>query len=832
MTRIKMIETIGTNYQIENTEKGEYSYVKVCRGGRKELERLLERKPKHETLDIRFVKGDFVILVETKKKFTAEDEFQLGEYVELEKALHHTKKIIAILANTTNDDIKVFKSFVDDDHYLVNETTLKSFEYYDELFSINKTNDREQVLSNTYKLNETLHSIDIDEKTRSQLVGTALLYIKNFLLQQAITEITESSKSVIVSTWSAMTPNQIIAGIKDTLENLLDGSDNKAKKVELLQKNILQDQKVKKLTKEQWLEILTDITFEIYKFIDTNSIEGQDILNLFFIAFNKYTGKADKNQAFTPDHITEFMCRVCNIDSSKKVLDPTCGSGSFLVQAMVKELADCKSGKTIQEAQPLMKDVKLNNIFGIEVEEKAFGLATTNMLIHGDGNSNIKFGSCFNYKDFIKKSDPDIILMNPPYNAKTINIPNEYKANWSKKATVDPTKGLVFVEYISDIIKELNNERLSKNKQSKYVKMAVLLPMQCAIANSNIIKDVKKKLLLTNTLEAVFSFPNEMFYPGSNVCPCCMIFTLGKPHKNIDGLTNETFFGYYKNDGFKKKKNLGRVEQFNEIGDSEWKTIENNWITLFRNKNIIDGLSAKKIVDENDEWLCEAYMKTDYLELKENDFIKTVNHYLGYQAKIGNWKFLKKYVNDYIKIKNTNSNKITFNVLDWQEFNIGLLFNCDTTKMSVKDELKDGLVPFISRSAVDNGCVGYVEVDDDMITKGDCLTIGAEGIYSFYQPDNFATGNKIYTLRNSELSIFSYLFIATVLNKESYRYSYGRARVLSMLTNEAIKLPIKYGKDNKPKLDKSNRYSADGFIPDFDFMERYIKSLVFNDKVF
>ena len=225
-------------------------------------------------------------------------------------------------------------------------------------------------------------------------------------------------------------------------------------------------------------------------------------------------------------------------------------------------------------------------------------------------------------------------------------------------------------------------------------------------------------------------------------------------------------------------------------------------------------------------------MKTDYLELKENDFIKTVNHYLGYQAKIGNWKFLKKYVNDYIKIKNTNSNKITFNVLDWQEFNIGLLFNCDTTKMSVKDELKDGLVPFISRSAVDNGCVGYVEVDDDMITKGDCLTIGAEGIYSFYQPDNFATGNKIYTLRNSELSIFSYLFIATVLNKESYRYSYGRARVLSMLTNEAIKLPIKYGKDNKPKLDKSNRYSADGFIPDFDFMERYIKSLVFNDKVF
>jgi len=46
-----------------------------------------------------------------------------------------------------------------------------------------------------------------------------------------------------------------------------------------------------------------------------------------------------------------------------------------------------------------------------------------------------------------------------------------------------------------------------------------------------------------------------------------------------------------------------------------------------------------------------------------------------------------------------------------------------------------------------------------------------------------------------------------------------------MLTNEAIKLPIKYGKDNKPKLDKSNRYSADGFIPDFDFMETFIRAI-------
>lgn len=635
MSRRKIIDTIGTNYQIENTKNNKYSYVKAFGGLKKELEELVGHPVKHFILDIRFAKNDFVILVKTKQRFTTKDEEQLREYVELEKAIHNTKKIIAILANTKNEEVKVFKSFVDDDYCLTNETVLRSLEYYEEFFTTNQINDREQVLENTYKLNETLHRFDIDEKTRSQLVGSALLYIKNFFSQQGITEITENSKENIIGIWTAMTPSAIIGGIQDTLENLLDGSDNKAKKVELLQRNVLQDQKVKRLTKEQWHKILTDITFKIYKFIDTNSIEGQDILNLFFIAFNKYTGKADKNQAFTPDHITEFMCRVCEVDRTKKVLDPTCGSGSFLVQAMAKELADCKRGTTKQESEKLIENVKQNNIFGIEWEEKAFGLATTNMLIHGDGNSNIKFGSCFELKDFIKQSNPDVILMNPPYNAKPINIPDAYRNAWNKTAKEDPTIGLVFVEFISDVIKELNNERLQNNEQEKFVKMAVLLPVQCAIATSDIMKDVKKKLLQTNTLEAVFSFPDEIFYPGSNVCPCCMVFTLGKPHINIEGMANETFFGYYKNDGFKKKKNLGRVEQFDEIGDSRWKANENKWITFFRNKSEIDGLSVKKVVDGGDEWLCEAYMKTDYSRLNEDDFRKTVNSYLAYLVTQG-----------------------------------------------------------------------------------------------------------------------------------------------------------------------------------------------------
>ena len=468
-------------------------------------------------------------------------------------------------------------------------------------------------------------------------MGTSLLYIKDLVKKKGAVHITKEFIDSLKELWTLMSPKAIRGAIEDVLSNLLDGSDNKAKKIELLQKNVLGNQKVKALKTADWIEIFETIVLNIYRYIDTDSSEGQDILNMFFIAFNKYTGKADKNQAFTPDHITEFMCRVTGVDRSKRVLDATCGSGSFLVQAMVKDLADCKRGKREKEANDLMRKVMEEHIYGIEVEEKAYGLSTTNMLIHGDGNSNIKFGSCFDCKDFIKDADPDIILMNPPYNAKPIGIPDKYKAVWgkAKDGKEDPTKGFVFVHYLSDVIKEMNDKRETQGKPRKAVKMAVLLPVAAAIGTSNFIKTEKIFMLENNTLDAVFTLPNEIFYPGASASACCMVFTLGEPHVRPDGSVKETFFGYFKEDGFKKKKNLGRVEQFDDDGNSIWKAIEDQWLKLFINHKSVDGLSATAEVSGDDEWLCEAYMKTDYTKLREDDFQQTLNNYLAHLLKEG-----------------------------------------------------------------------------------------------------------------------------------------------------------------------------------------------------
>lgn len=633
MTRHDIVSRIGSQYLTANIEEDEFSYAKDA-GSKAVLEAKVGHPVTHYKLDRRFVSetdaGRVVVLVEAKQNFVDSDAEQLKAYLEEERALYHSEKVIAILANTNNDKIRVWKSAVDDEHLLPDEAVLESMEYYVRLFTTSRQNDRETVMKNTYALNIKLHKLDIDEDKRSQFVGTCLLFVKDQVNKVCnggcITkEVSEKLRNV----WSLLDPKQIRSGIGAVLDGLLDGSKNKRKKIELLQRNVLDDQKVRALKLADWLDLLDDILMNIYRYIDSDSSEGQDILNLFFITFNKYTGRKDKNQAFTPDHITDFMARVTGIDKDTVAMDGTCGSGSFLVQAMCKALADCRRGRSEADAKVLMQEVKDAHIYGVEVEEKAYGLATTNMLIHGDGNSNIDFGSLFDKEDFIVDAfthgPRGVILMNPPYNAKPKGIPGKYKLNWgkAKDGMTDPTKGLVFVKFFSDVIEKHDIQN---------VKLCVLLPMQAAIGTDKIIADMKTELLRNNTLEAVFSLPAEIFYPGASVQVCCMLFTMNVPH----ALSNrKTFFGYYKEDGFKKKKNIGRVEQFDKDGTSIWRGIEEEWLQLFADKEVKAGMSAMQKVSGDDEWLCEAYMQTDYSKLSEADFEKTVRDYLAYLVKSG-----------------------------------------------------------------------------------------------------------------------------------------------------------------------------------------------------
>jgi len=610
MDRMHIIEKIGDNYRVGNTENGEFSYAKALRSIGKNLRdyQNATEGTQHAYLDIRFENDRLAILVETKNKFSRWDknkiQNQLQDYVRFEKA-YSNKKIVAILAETSGDDVWVWYGqsvIVDDAHKAINQTKILTFEEYEDL-CFGKVNDKIKVVDSIKNLNEMLNSDGIDPKLRSQFVGTCLLALKNGLNYKNISPSIDSNGKTIK-------PEKIVLNnICSILEGLLakSGSINKAGKLSILNNKVLEAQDVTSLTYEELVRILTFIDTNVIPYINDKNTAGQDLLNLFFTTFNKYVGKTDKNQAFTPDHICDFMSRVVCVNKNSRVLDPCCGSGAFLVRAMTDAMDDC-------DTEDERENVKKEQIFGIEYEEGAFGLSSTNMLIHGDGNSNVVQDSMFKRANWIEEHDINIVLMNPPYNATRKFCDPDYVKNWSSKTNQDPSKGFHYVEWISRHV-------------SNSCKIAVLLPMQAAIGNSDDVKMFKKKMLEVATLDAVFSLPDEMFYPGASAVACCMVFDMSQKHSVAD---KETFFGYFKDDKFIKRKGLGRVEQADSNGNSLWEKTKEKWLYLYKNRKVEPGLSVMKKVTYTDEWLGEAYMETDYSKISEIDFEETVKQYWSY----------------------------------------------------------------------------------------------------------------------------------------------------------------------------------------------------------
>ena len=616
MNRFDIINRIGDKYRVGNTENGEFSYVKALKSIGKDIKDYQKGTDgtQHQYLDIRFENERLVVLVECKSKFSKWDKSkiqgQLQDYVRFEKA-YSDKKIVAILAETDGDEIWVWYGqsvIIDDEHKAEKETILKTFEDYENL-CFGRVNDKIKVVDSIKTLNEKLNSDGIDPKLRSQFVGTCLLALKNGLTYKDVKETIDSQ------TGKKVTPEKVILkNIKGILEGLLthSGSLNKAGKLAVLNNKVLDDQDVKRLTHEELKDILQFIDDNVVPYINDKSTAGQDLLNLFFTTFNKYVGKTDKNQAFTPDHICDFMSKAVGVNKKSRVLDPCCGSGAFLVRAMTDAMDDCDTEEEREE-------VKKSQIFGIEYEEGAFGLSSTNMLIHGDGNSNIVQDSMFNRGKWIEENSINIVLMNPPYNATKKFCDATYTKKWDTKQTQDPSKGLHFVEWVARHVPST-------------CKMAVLLPMQAAIGNSAETKSFKKKMLDNYTLEAVFSMPTEMFYPGASAVACCMIFDLSQKHEKAN---KDTFFGYYKDDKYIKRKGLGRIEQTDKDGNSLWVKTKDLWLDLYKNKREVPGLSVMHKVTWKDEWLAEAYMETDYSTLTEMDFQNVLNEFLACLVKEG-----------------------------------------------------------------------------------------------------------------------------------------------------------------------------------------------------
>ena len=135
-----------------------------------------------------------------------------------------------------------------------------------------------------------------------------------------------------------------------------------------------------------------------------------------------------------------------------------------------------------------------------------------------------------------------------------------------------------------------------------------IVPMQSALAQTGKVYEYKKKLLTKHTLEAVLSMPDELFFNSNvGVVSCVMVFTAHKAHPK----NKETYFGYYKDDGFVKRKVQGRIDAY-----GKWAKIKGKWISNFINRRSQPGFCVNKVVTADDEWCAEAYMETGLAPVK------------------------------------------------------------------------------------------------------------------------------------------------------------------------------------------------------------------------
>lgn len=142
----------------------------------------------------------------------------------------------------------------------------------------------------------------------------------------------------------------------------------------------------------------------------------------------------------------------------------------------------------------------------------------------------------------------------------------------------------------------------------------VIVPMSLAIAQHTL----REQLLKEHRLEAVMSMPDDLFYPVG-VVACIMVFTAHVPHESDKH--HESWFGYWKDDGFRKDRVEGRM------ATSRWPEIRERWLVAYTNKKDIPGFSVRKKVGINDEWCAEAYLETDYSGITEKEFERELKKY-------------------------------------------------------------------------------------------------------------------------------------------------------------------------------------------------------------
>ena len=467
------------------------------------------------------------------------------------------KKVVGILYN--GYDVSVFKNLEEESVV----SGLQNKEYYLSLFDIN-TIDKQKIYNLTKKINDCLHFDFGIKNLYHRMIFTACA-----LVAERYDANLSKIKDMGYSTFHT--------AIHSTLAKSLETARKQNQKLDLLLE-VYSEIKMNSCENQEAINNFIDWVVEISESINSDYWNGEDVMAIFFNEFNRYKGKSESGQVFTPDHITSFMYRLINVKKEDVVLDAACGSGAFLVKSMCNMIREAGGNTTIKA-----KEIKSSHLYGIEFDRQIYALACANMLIHKDGKTNLEQMDTRTQTacSWIQSKPITKVLMNPPFENKYGCIP-------IVKNVLDSVARNTLCAFI------LPDKKLEK-------------------VGKKIVSDILKK----HTLKKIIKLPEKTFLEG--ITTSIFIFEAGIPQNE-----QEIFACYVEEDGLETVKNQGRQDIKNR-----WESIENNWI------NII----SKQTGSDTIQWLKPSehlsyQMPKEEFEIYEEDFSKSIIKYFMFENNI------------------------------------------------------------------------------------------------------------------------------------------------------------------------------------------------------
>lgn len=303
----------------------------------------------------------------------------------------------------------------------------------------------------------------------------------------------------------------------------------------------------------------------------------------------------------TPSYVATLLARLARVNKDSYVWDFATGSAGLLVASMNEMLKDAKEKIKSPDALALKAaEIKANQLLGLEILSEVYMLAILNMILMGDGSSNIinkdslkEFNGNYGFGKTNEKFPADAFVLNPPYSA--------------------PGKGMVFVERALSM--------MSKGYAAIIIQNS---------AGSGKATDYNKRILKHSTLLASIKMPNDLFAGKSSVPTNIYVFRVGEAHQKDDTVKFIDFSvdGYTRTGRKRAKVNLRDTnhakERYAELVDLV--RFGKGKLHYYTNKEYYEGT----IDPENGaDWNQSAPIDTrPTLE----DFKKTVSDYLAWEV--------------------------------------------------------------------------------------------------------------------------------------------------------------------------------------------------------